>query len=841
MKHSKVVHFVSLVAMIATTAFGEYRKLPSGSGVINVREAPYNAKGDGVTDDTEAIRSAVRYALEQSRYAAPPFVYLPKGTYKVSGPIEGKVAEFGWSGGWRAGMIVRGDGPENTIVKLADHLPDYSQADAPRYVFACGSESDHHTKPGDKPLDGGGNRAFRHGFYHLTVDVGAGNPGAIGIDYVTNNRGAIEDVVIRSSDPEFAGHTGLRLMRNWPGPCLYKNVKIVGFDVGIDVQHYEYGNTFEHIELEDQRIAGLRNKQNSLAIRDFKSRNKVPAIVSKDQNGLVVVDGGAFLGGSKDYPAVDGGADFYLRDLVIEGYGMAVSKGSHKKASSLTMDASGKMTIDLYTTERFSLGQEEGKAMRLPVKETPSVWPEADSQWVSPLEFVKEGEEVNDWSDAVEAALHSGRAAIYLPVGHYTVSRTMVVPPHVRLITGFQSSIGLSKEMKSDIPLFRFTGKGGASTTLEHLRIGGMVEHDADRAIVFRHVDLEAKYENTASGTGDTFFEDTIGPKPLRISHPQKVFARQLNIEFGDKPLVENHGGDLWILGYKTEGEMVCIHQTKGRTELLGALLYPLRAVQGNTPAFLIEDGEAALTYAMSGPKYPCTIRSTIKGGSQTLAGGTVGWRAVALVCVKAGANVEASGSNVEKDATEDGGIPFWSDRAANSAGIYKDPEGNRWSAVIVGNNKKTLDSAATWSPLKWNGTKRRWEGSSLSDQAPSYSSERILRGRSSSGHLAGIVFEPAASGTYRLTGEAKVETWGPPGSIDVIVCHREASGQSNILWEKRCSNHSVLDWSSIQELRHLKLEKGDALLITMASEKGGTANLRLFPEAKPTAIELEK
>jgi len=72
---------------------------PEGSGVVNVKD--HGAVGDGVADDTEAIRAAVVAAIDVSRYRANPFVYLPKGTYRVTGPIERRKGGKGtWSAGW---------------------------------------------------------------------------------------------------------------------------------------------------------------------------------------------------------------------------------------------------------------------------------------------------------------------------------------------------------------------------------------------------------------------------------------------------------------------------------------------------------------------------------------------------------------------------------------------------------------------------------------------------------------------------------------------------------------------------------------------------------------------
>ena len=79
--------------------------IPKRTILINVKHTPYNAKGDGVTDDTKAIQAALDAAK------ANEVVYLPASTYLIRSTLHIS----------RPNISIRGAGPACTIIHLADN------------------------------------------------------------------------------------------------------------------------------------------------------------------------------------------------------------------------------------------------------------------------------------------------------------------------------------------------------------------------------------------------------------------------------------------------------------------------------------------------------------------------------------------------------------------------------------------------------------------------------------------------------------------------------------------------------------------------------------------------
>lgn len=580
---------ICIISLAGISLLVDAAALPKNGGAVDVMA--YGAKGDGVTDDTEAIQRALE---DQTRFA-----YLPNGTYLVCDTLK-------W-GNPPKRRILQGESRERTIIRLRDNCPGF---DDPK-----------HPKPVITTFEGKSTGvAFRNAINDLTLDVGSGNPGAIGIRFTSNNQGGIRNVTIQSSDPDKRGATGLALTQAWPGPATIEKVRILGFDYGIMVRHPEYSIVFEDLVLKNQKVAGIDNSANILSIQGIKSENSVPAIQNvNDDRGMIIVLDGNFSGGSSSRSAIENQQGvLYARNIRTSGYQSAIKNGSTIIPGS---------AVDEYVSQRvYSLFPTPHNSLRLPVEQVPTVPDDDFSDWVSITEYgAKNGFETDDTA-AIQKAIDSGKSTVYFPHGNYRISDTIYVRGNVKRIIGMESAI------QAKGPAFKGTNKpvfrieDGKHDVVRLERFWSMygsnpkywIEQADSRTLVIKNI-MFGGYRNTVPGR--LFLEDVTGG-PWEFNR-QKVWARQLNPE-GDGRKILNNGGTLWILGLKTEDRGTAVETINGgKTEVLGGLLYPgSPKIPNNQPAFLNNESQISVVIGESyygGGRYQTVVKEIRDGTTKVL------------------------------------------------------------------------------------------------------------------------------------------------------------------------------------------------------------------------------
>lgn len=580
------------------TGEGAGVRFPASSAVIDVTKPPYNAVGDGKADDTAALQRALDDAMGRGK-----IVYLPNGTYLVSSTLNYRKKQVDGSEAWGR-VWVQGQGPAETVVRLKDAT--LTDPKDPRAVLWCG---------------GFGSADWFHNYVQgLTIDTGAGNPGAVGLQFYSNNTGAIRDVRIVSGDGR--GVAGLDLVhRDMNGPLLVRNVEVRGFDIGVRTGNAVNSQTFENLTLSGQARYGLDNTGQSLSVRGLKSENAVPAVHT--YGVLMLVD--ARLEGrgeAKGLPAIVNynGGRIGLRDVVTAGYARAVGDvASPDDSAALRITgpdkpgSRGPKVTEYFSHPATSPFDGLTASLRLPVEETPDVPRDEPGQWAVVDAFGADPTGVADSSAAIQEAIDSGASTLFFP-GNYAMTRPVTVRGKVRRLLGTGGWLDYTGKSKEDLVI----ADGEATTVVvEHFAPINGLSVTSDRTVVLRSVEAR---RITATNKGRLFLEDA-GTDDLRVGRGQALWARQLNIENQGTHLT-NDGGRVWVLGYKTErGGTLARTAGGGRTEVLGGLSYTTTAGKLG-PMFVTEDAEAfAFLHEVcyTGDPFAVLVRETRDGRARTV------------------------------------------------------------------------------------------------------------------------------------------------------------------------------------------------------------------------------
>ncbi len=529
---------------------------PDNPAIVDVTKPPYNARRDGQTDDTDAIQRALNDTMGSRNV-----VYLPAGTYLISKTINWSNKNSAGNNAWGFNFI-QGQNALKTVLKLRDRT--FTDEKNPQSMMWCG---------------GFGSADWFHNYVQdITFDIGRDNPGAIGLQFYSNNTGAVRNC--RILDEMGSGFLGLDLShRDMNGPLLVRNCEIRGFRRGVSTSRAVNSQTFERLTLRGQTQFGFENEGQAVSIRGLFSENRVPAI--QTYGTLCLIDAKlSGRDGPAEAPAIINynGGRIFLRDIETTGYQRALgdveTPDSFAARRIQGVDKPGSLGPNI--TEYFSHPvtspfPSASKSPRLPVKETPNVEIDSPAKWAIVDHFGADPTGNGDSSEAIQKAIDSGATTVFFP-GSYSLSKPVKVRGTVRRLQGIGGWIDYNKKSKPD-----FIIEDGESpvVTIEHFApINGGIEINSTRAIVLRSLESESLI---CRKNGEVFFEDVV-TNSLHFNPGQKVWARQLNVE-NEGTHITNDGGRLWILGYKTErGGTLLNTKNTGSSEILGGFSYTTTA-----------------------------------------------------------------------------------------------------------------------------------------------------------------------------------------------------------------------------------------------------------------------
>jgi hypothetical protein len=600
-KQKQIVILLSLI--FCNLNYSQKFVYPTDSGVLNIRSAPFNAIGDGVADDTQAIKNALIAATIDYRYINMT-IYIPNGTYLISEQIY-------WpqnGNGVPMFVQIQGESELGTIIKLKDNCSGFVDASNPREMIVTGCCSEN---------------AFRNSIRNLTLNSGNDNPGASGLNYFASNAGICEYVSIISGDGQ--GKTGLILPAN-TGPAMISNVTIKGFDIGI---YSQWGNltTLENITLENQNVYGFQSAGGRNAIRKLSSINNVIAVYCTGSEGQTTLIDSNLQGTNATIPAIYCEQPTYIRNTQTLGYQKSISLNNGGCTDDVAIGMINEWNFNCNYNTLFDIGD---KNFSLPIQETPpSNWEQDLSKWANVITFGADPTGQRDCTSAIQAAIDSGANTIYFPTGidhRYFMTGTVEVRGNVERIIGCEARIPYSPNGK-----FKIIDSPNSPKTVFFERFQGssddkqpsIEQASSNRRLVIKSI---SDWKVLGNGMGDIIIQDMAG-----LLYPNtkgaNIWARQLNNE---NFTINNNGSKLWILGMKVEsGDFTWINTSQGgTTELLGFLDYHSGSSSLTVPQFINNESTVQILPAsfltFGSNTYEVSVRETQSGVTRDLTG--VGW-----------------------------------------------------------------------------------------------------------------------------------------------------------------------------------------------------------------------
>ena len=234
----------------------------------------FPVRGDGTTDDTEALQSAINKVQETT---GEGIVFVPSGRYRLTTTV------YVWGG-----IRVIGYGPTRPVLVLGEKTPGYTDKTQEKYmVFFSGNRpgtrlagapaAAPNTNPAGRPTAprDANPGTFYSAMSNVDIEIGDGNPGAVGV------RG-------RYAQHSFLAHMNFHIGSGLSGVHdtgnVMEDVHFYGGDYGIWTQTPSPSWQFTAVDatFEGQRVTAIRERAAGLTLIRPRFLN-VPSAVTIDR------------------------------------------------------------------------------------------------------------------------------------------------------------------------------------------------------------------------------------------------------------------------------------------------------------------------------------------------------------------------------------------------------------------------------------------------------------------------------------------------------------------------------------------------------------------------------
>ena len=514
---------VAMITAIGSVCCGAsvYTQKPEDPKAIYLDAPEFNAKGDGVADDSDAVQAAINKVQETTRKG---IVFVPAGKYRISKTI------YVWNG-----IRLIGYGKTRPTMFLGEKTPGFADA-ASKYLFHF--VSDRPQQP-DGPVRDANPGTFYSAFSNIDIEIADGNPSAVGIrshwaqhcfiahaDFrIGSGRGGVEQVGNEMEDCHFfGGDFGINTTKpspSWPFVLIDSSFE---------------GQRKTAIQTEEGGMCIIRNTFSKVPTAVMVNENRAEELIMKDCR-LSDISGPAILVSD----IANGRAQTNLANLFCQNVPMfAKFRETGKTFGGLgvisqSIPVGPKIYSDVpYLVQTFVHGNQIADFGATPevkttsslsfLKEIPAPVPSdlpalpAVDTWVSVLKYGAKGDGVADDTEALKKAIAENKA-VYLPTGRYKVSDTITLKPDTALIALSPQSTQI---FLADVTP-AFSGEGEWKPMLESSKGGanilfgiGLDSGNNTRAIACKWMAGPGSYINDVKFVGGhgTYHADGSGISP---------------------------------------------------------------------------------------------------------------------------------------------------------------------------------------------------------------------------------------------------------------------------------------------------------------------------------------